>query len=95
MSWKEYLPGENCALCCTIFSTWGCLFLIVVGLLVKNGYPGIDPAMTICPSDRPHAAIHAWISAALYGIIAVGCLIAFVRCQLNKSKARTAYIPQE
>eukprot|EP01089_Gocevia_fonbrunei_P011774 TRINITY_DN258_c0_g1_i1.p1 TRINITY_DN258_c0_g1~~TRINITY_DN258_c0_g1_i1.p1 ORF type:complete len:100 (-),score=14.04 TRINITY_DN258_c0_g1_i1:91-390(-) len=66
------LPGKACAACCTIFSIWGFLTLVVVGICVDANYSKIDEGK-VTPGDAGAVATQTYIAAVIYFLFIVGC----------------------
>jgi len=62
--------GPKCSLCCTIFSLWGVITLVLVGIGFQTDYRYIDNWNV---SNHQQAAIASYIAAALYGAFIIGC----------------------
>eukprot|EP01116_Phalansterium_solitarium_P016953 TRINITY_DN4055_c0_g1_i1.p3 TRINITY_DN4055_c0_g1~~TRINITY_DN4055_c0_g1_i1.p3 ORF type:complete len:102 (-),score=23.69 TRINITY_DN4055_c0_g1_i1:297-602(-) len=75
-------PGPKCAQCYTIFSAWGVLTLVVIGVLLDSGYDKIDNGELTggaVDAEQEHAALQAaakssFIAAAIYGGCFIFCL---------------------
>jgi len=91
----QYCCGEGCSICCMLFSTWGFIFMLVVSILVKGGYQGIDPENAINPAERHVAAAHSFGAAGIYAIITLLCLARYVYIQRMKKQRSLEYIHQE
>lgn len=66
------VPNYACALCYAIFSFWGFLTLIVVGLGLNAGYRKID--LDELESDElDHVAVQSYIAGAIYLACMLGC----------------------
>eukprot|EP01101_Sappina_pedata_P009979 TRINITY_DN6176_c0_g1_i1.p1 TRINITY_DN6176_c0_g1~~TRINITY_DN6176_c0_g1_i1.p1 ORF type:complete len:106 (-),score=46.14 TRINITY_DN6176_c0_g1_i1:111-428(-) len=92
-----YCCGQECTLCCFLFSTWGAIFMAVIGALLSADYEGVDPANAINPEYREDAATNTYISAGIYGVLAIVCLARYSYIQFTGGKVAvdSAYKHQE
>merc|ERR1712137_605653 len=60
--------GKGCSICCGLYSLWGMLMLIAVGIMLQNDYRGIDGDIPDIPvSDHDHVAKSCYIASAIHG----------------------------
>eukprot|EP01088_Endostelium_zonatum_P003856 TRINITY_DN15057_c0_g1_i1.p1 TRINITY_DN15057_c0_g1~~TRINITY_DN15057_c0_g1_i1.p1 ORF type:complete len:100 (-),score=11.47 TRINITY_DN15057_c0_g1_i1:195-494(-) len=67
--------SKSCAICCTIFSLWGFLTLLVVGLCLTFGYTKIDEGQC---EDPKSVGTQTIIAACIYLGFVVLCGVNWV-----------------
>jgi len=71
------IPGYCCSICYAIFSVWGFVVLIVVGLALSADYRKIDYE-TLDHDKVSSVALQTYIAAAIYFACIVGCGARFI-----------------
>jgi len=66
------IPGFCCSICCTIFSIWGFVVLIVVGVLLDEGYRKIDNNQ-VSDDKLNSTAVNTYVAAAIFMVCVIGC----------------------
>jgi len=75
--------GNACSICCLVWSSWGVLTLVIVGILLDFQYPKIDNGVigqkcsaNITTSDcYDHAATQCYIGSGIYLAFCIICAI--------------------
>eukprot|EP01111_Echinosteliopsis_oligospora_P013215 TRINITY_DN467_c0_g1_i1.p2 TRINITY_DN467_c0_g1~~TRINITY_DN467_c0_g1_i1.p2 ORF type:complete len:109 (-),score=21.49 TRINITY_DN467_c0_g1_i1:146-472(-) len=67
-------PGPKCAMCCTIFSFFAIVMLLVIGGLVKAGNVRVQQEVVVVADKRDELAHNAFYGCIVYAVFVVGCL---------------------
>jgi len=57
-------------MCCTFFSIWGIITLVIMGILFNVNYAKLDNGLV---PDHSAAAVSSYIGAAIYALFVLGC----------------------
>lgn len=76
-------PGPKCAICCTIFSGWGVITLLIIGICYNSGYRRIDNHAV---ENAKTAATNSYIAAVIYFAFVLGCFARFFWLKIQEKR---------
>mmetsp|Transcript_27022 Transcript_27022/g.42080 ORF Transcript_27022/g.42080 Transcript_27022/m.42080 type:complete len:93 (+) Transcript_27022:86-364(+) len=78
---------EPCAICCIVFSVWGILSLIVIGVCLGAQYTKIDNGEVTLEGDYESTATACYEAAGLYAVCLVLCVLRIAYLRWKKRNA--------
>ena len=80
-------PTMGCAVCCTIFSIWGVLTLLGVGILWNIPYRNMDINREL-EGKYDKAAVSSYIAIGIYIVFIVLCVVRIIFLRAAEAKKR-------
>mmetsp|Transcript_19569 Transcript_19569/g.75134 ORF Transcript_19569/g.75134 Transcript_19569/m.75134 type:complete len:113 (-) Transcript_19569:290-628(-) len=75
--------GACCSWCCLIFSLWGAIMLVVIGVLLLDDYRGIVGDVPTV-EDNVQAAYNSFYAAALYIFFIIISALRLIHLRLTR-----------